>query len=246
MLLRTDIINKLQKYDSNLNKVVTSNGVDLYWLISDKKAPEQHPLMKLIIHKARTSCSKLEGYKDREVYTKLFPEKIDNKEPLQYLLDLSFGRPRDFILYLNQVIKNCPESTCFNASAMKTVMAVYSSILFNELNNQLLFHKKPEYTEECFKLLHEIGKPTFTYEEVMKCYTENPNLFVHIKDLNESLEFMYRNGIIGNVWDQEHSNPRKPQKYSKKHFYWAYRRDAPQSVDFKKNFTIHPGLRKSI
>ena len=239
LLLRRDIIEKLQKYDANLNKRVTSNGIDLYWMISDKTSPENHPLMKMIIHKARTTCKKLSGCNDKEIYNKLFPENINNKTPLQYLLDLSFGRPRDFIMYLNHVIKRFPENGCFNASAMKSISALYSSDLFNELNNQLLFHREPEFSEDCIRLLRGIRKSTFSYLDAKMYFEKNNSEFHNISNLNDCLEFLYANGVIGNTWINKKNN-------NKRYFYWAYRRDASQTVNFKKDFVAHPGLKKKI
>ena len=87
LLVRSDIINTLQLYDMNLAKIKSSCGVELYWLTKNQASPEEHPLMHMVLHKIRASCSKLKSYSDKELYARLFPEKIDGKEPLNYLLD---------------------------------------------------------------------------------------------------------------------------------------------------------------
>ncbi len=236
LLVRTDILSKLQMYDTNLSKIKTSCGVELYWLTNDATAPEQHPLMKMILHKIKASCTTLSQYTNRELYSMLFPEKVDGKAPLDYLLDYSFGRPRDIITYLNHVIDQYPQNTCFNASALKEIRKLYSSDFYDELINQAFFHGSPRYTQECINLVSGIKKVSFTYEMVEQYYNSNRNTFSNILDMKEALVFLYRIGVIGNVWTVG----------SKTHSSWAYRKDSMDEVDISKKFTIHYALRKKF
>lgn len=236
LLLRTDIISKLQIYDTNLSKIKTSCGVELYWLTSDTTAPEQHPLMNMILHKMKTSCSILSKYSNKELYSLLFPEKIDGKAPLDYLLDYSFGRPRDIITYLNHVIRQYPNNTSFHACALKEIRKLYSSDFYDELINQAFFHGDPNYTQDCINLISGMKKVSFTYEMVLAYYNNNRQAYPHITDMKEVLLFLYRIGVVGNVWTVG----------NRIHSSWSYRKDSMDEADINKKFTIHYALRKKF
>ncbi len=236
LLLRTDILNKLQMYDTNLSKIKTSCGVELYWLTNNASSPERHPLMNMILHKIKTSCSSLAQYSNKELYNILFPEKIDGKPPLDYLLDYSFGRPRDIITHLNHVIVEFPQNTCFNAVALKEIRKLYSSDFYDELVNQAFFHSSPEYTQECINLVSGVKKVSFTYDTIESYYNENKQAFPNIKDIKNALSFLYKIGVIGNVWTVG----------GNLHSSWAYRKDSLDDVDTTKKFTIHYALRKKF
>lgn len=239
LIVRKDIIEKLHNIDSNLNKIVSTNGIDLYWLIRDKVKPEEHPLMQMIIHKARVSCRKLANSSNKEIYMKLFPQKIDNKDALQYLLDLSFGRPRDFITYLKLVIEHHPSNTSFDPLAIKTIRPVYSENLYNEVRNQMFFHKGEVFSTQCFALLTGLGKRRFSYEDIKVYFEQNKEKFSEIDNLDNFLNFIYEMGIVGNIWGGY-------GRGKKKYFNWYYRAEAPKEVDLNKDFIIHTGLKKRL
>ena len=53
MLLRSDILNKMQGNHPNLNKIKTSCSIDLYWLLDSTHDKWDHPLISMIFHKIR-------------------------------------------------------------------------------------------------------------------------------------------------------------------------------------------------
>ncbi len=234
LLVRSDIINKLQMLDMNLSKITKSCGVELYWLTNTQISPEQHPLMHLVLHKIKTSCPKLKDCSEKELFSALFPEKIDGKPPLDFLLDYSMGRPRDIISFLNYVIQYYPDSSTFTATELKEVRKFYSSDLYDELVNQMYYHRKPEYTKDCISLISGLKKNSFSMEQVKEYYEKNKLLFKNIQSVEEAMEFLYEMGAIGNVWN------------SGKNSSWAYRKDSLDSMDMTRKVTIHYGLRKKF
>lgn len=234
LLVRSDILDNLQYYDSNLAKIKTSCGVELYWLLNTESAPEKNPLMNMVLHKIKTSCQELSQYSDKELYNKLFPEMVDRKKPLNYLLDHSFGRPRDIVMYLNHVMNEYPEESYFSAARLKQVKKLYASDLYDEMINQANFHRSVVYTKQCLDLLAGIDGVTFSYTDITNYYTNNRALFSEIDNLDTALSFLYRLGAIGNTWNQG------------KRSSWAYRKDARDDIDKTKNFTIHYGIRKKF
>ncbi len=236
LLIRTDILNKLQRYDGNLNKIKTSCSVELYWLNKTGVSPYEHPLMSMILHKLKTTNFSYKDISDKSLYNKLFPEKINGKEPLEYFLDFSFGRPRDLITYLNRIIEKYPGYEAFTAAAIKGALTEYTDDFYGEMQNETVFHKNPEYTQECFKLLYSINKNIFSYEDILKSYRNERTAYKSITDLNEALEFLFDIGAIGNKWKRGKDTC----------FGWSYRKDSLGEVDINKNFTIHYGIRKKF
>lgn len=237
MLLRSDILNKMQSNHANLNKIKTSCSVELYWLFDSFSEKYEHPLMKMILRKIQISCEKYKNYTDKQIFQELFPDNIDGKNPLDYLLDYSLGRPRDLVVFLNHAKNEFPNSSCFTAHALKEVKKLYSADFYNEMLNQASFYKNPGYSRQCLKLLASIKKNTFYYADIEDSFNENQEQYGEIKDVDEAISFLYELGAIGNVW--------KVRK-DKVHTCWAYKKDAMDEVDLTKRFTIHYGLRKKF
>ena len=170
------------------------------------------------------------------MFAELFPENIDSKRPLDYLLDYGFGRPRDIIIYLNHTKTEFPEEKFFSAVALKEARKLYSEDFYNEMLNQAVFHRKPEYVKQCFGLLASVKKVTFKYEQIQEIYESCKDKYTEIQDLDAALMFLYKMGAIGNVW-----NTKKGVRTC-----WSYKKDAMDNVDLTKKFTIHYGLRKKF
>lgn len=236
LLVRTDVINKLQMYDTNLNKIKTSCGIELYWLSTKGRFPYEHPLMKMVLHKIKISCPRLETMSNKHLYKKLFHETINNKEALEYFLDHSFGRPRDIVTYLNRVIEEYPDHESFSAIAIKGALNKYSEDFYGELLNEAVFYEDPEYTEECFKLISRIQKNKFTYDDIKVIFESNKDIYKNIHDIDKAINFLYKTGALGNVWKIGNTY----------HYSWSYRNDSLDEVDLTKSFTIHYGLRKNF
>ena len=237
LLLRSDILDELQMQNANLSKIKTSCAVELYWLYDSVSEQYDHPLMSMILHKIRASCPAYSSYSNKKLFNELFPENIDNKPPLDYLLDHGFGRPRDLAVFLNHAKNQFQENTCFTGTILKEARKPYSSDFYDELLNQASYYGNPEYVRQCMQLLSFIKKSSFFYKDIEDQYNQNKNRFNHISNLDDAIIFLYKIGAIGNVW-----------KSGKKgvHTCWAYKKDAMSDVDLNKKFTIHYGLRKKF
>lgn len=236
LLLRSDILNELQVQNANLSKTKTSCSVELYWLFDSMKEQYEHPLMSMVLHKIKATSPVYCNYSNKELFMKLFPEKIDSKRPLDYLLDYGFGRPRDIITFLNHAKTEFPNETCFSAKILKEARKHYSSDFYNEMLNQASFHKSPEYILQCMNLISAMKSATFYYDRISKVYEANKERYSAIDNLDDALSFMYKIGAIGNVWKIGVTF----------HTCWAYKKDAMDEIDLNKKFTIHYGLRKKF
>lgn len=237
LLLRSDILSELQVKNANLNKIKTSCAVELYWLFDSMSDQYNHPLISMVLHKIRASCSECKNMDNKKLFNELFPEKIDGKRPLDYLLDHGFGRPRDIIIYLNHAKREFPEENCFSSRALKESKKLYSSDFYDEILNQAAFHKSPDYVKQCMGLLASVKQSSFTYDIIQDIYEKNQDKYEKITNLDAALSFLYKIGAIGNVWKN---------KNNKTFTCWAYKKDAMDDIDLSKKFTIHYGLRKKF
>ncbi len=235
-IIRADIIDRLQFYDSNLAKIKTSYGVELYWLQNAKVTPETHPLMKMIIHKVKMSNDLFFEKPDIEVYEQLFPEQIEEREPLDFLISYSMGRPRDIVSFLNHAIKNHPEKSAFSATVMKSVKAEYADDFYAELLNQSYYHANSNFVKECFSLLVDNKKISFKLSEVKECFDRNKERYPNIPNIESCLNFLYSMSAIGNTW-------KKTDTY---YTTFAYRKDGAKNLDIRKKMIVHNGIKKKV
>lgn len=203
VLLRSDIIDEIHKFSSNSNKLITEGMVNLYWIEKRHKSRANHPLMEMILNKVQKSAEEYSALNKHELYQVLFPRKIQNKEVIDYLLDYSFGRPRDITRYLNLIIKNNPEATAFLPKAIKECSQEYSKWFYNELENEISISENKEAILDGLQLIHDIKKITLTYNIIQNHFQQNTEHYPNIKNLKETIRHLYKLGVIGNSWEHK-------------------------------------------
>jgi len=241
ILIRSDILSVLNMHSSNLNKLITDSEVNLYWIDKDYSTPENHILMDMLLTKIKNSTPKLEGLDKKDIFHKFFPDDIDGKSAISYLLDYSFGKPRDVIRYLNIIIENNPDSTCFSREMFRNFRTAYSKWFLEELKNELSIHKNPDYVRDMLKLLNDFSYRTFEFKDINEYFNSNRSHYPNISDLKDCIETLYKFGVIGNSWKPPGTKSSRRLKFS-----WAYQTDGNPSPDFQKKFTLHFGLRKAF
>lgn len=241
LLLRSDILEVINRKSSNLNKIIIDSSAELYWLDKDINHPEEHMLVDMILNKIKISCKEYKNYSNKDLYYKIFPEHVNKKSALYYFLDMSFGRPRDIITYLNIIKRRFKDSEYFSPKNIILCEAEYSKIFLDELYNELSIHKSKEYVDDIFKLLKEFNHRTFKFDQINLFYKNNKYNYPNIIDIETCLADLYCFGIIGNTYLRKKSNGKK-----KRYFSWSYRRDGSNYVDYNKEFTVHNALRKSL
>ena len=247
LLLRSDILNTLNKHSSNLNKILADRQVDLYWLDKDNKYPENHILIDMLFHKIRLSCDDYKSYSNKELYTTLFPEKIDGKSAINFLLDYSFGRPRDIFYYLDVIQKRFKDHTHFAPTSFIQCEAEYSNRLKSELLNELSLHLDIAYVEDLFRLVSDFKQLSFYYKDIKKYYDENIDNYSNLTDFKKSLSDLYSFGVLGNSFRMTDTMDSKPlKKYNNITYSWAYRRDGANEINFNQQLSVHYGLRSSL
>lgn len=236
LLIRSDIINTLNKHSTNLNKVILDNTVELYWIDKENNFPERHILMQMILNKIKRTCPEYSQLSDANLYKKVFPESVSRQSALNHMINNSFGRPRDIICYLEIIKRKYPNETHFKATMFKECKQAYSDAFLKELYNEMKIHLLLEVAEDYLNLIRDFGQNTFYASELKKYHKARRKNYKNISDVNKCLETLYKFGVLGNFkWVNRET------VYS-----WGYRKDGNPHANMEHKFSVHYGFRKIL
>lgn len=240
VIIRSDMLQPLNNSSKNLNKIIADGQIKLNWI---KKVPKGkiHPLMELIATKIRNSNELLKDLNNNEVIDRFFTISVRGIPVINYMLNLSFGRPRDIINMLNTIIDQNKNAIRFTSKQFQHTRKEYSELFLNELRNELASHYKSEQIDECFWILQKINKKEFWIDELNDVINAQDLKFY--KTAKEFYEFAYDYGIIGNVWivDQNGNGTQKNKGYS-----WKYREDGRTIPNENQKFCVHFALASAL
>lgn len=249
LLIRSDILRILMHHSTNLNKTIGDCKVSLDWVKKDHVKNHSHPLMKMILNKIKNSTPQYEDVEDKTLYDHLFPKKVNDLHPLEYLLNHSFARPRDIIKFLNIIQENSASEHSFLPPSFNKSLKSYSLWLYDELKNEIKIHNKSTIINQGIELVKSLSKSTFTFQELEEHYQRHEKLHPEINNVHEVLTLLYRFGVVGITWRKPkkntttHESNKKIKQYN---YQWGYRDDSDLKIDMSKNFLIHDGLKRSF
>ena len=230
LILRSDIYAILN--DPDLNKIKVDNSIELTW---GKSLDKSSPLIDLVISKISNSISEFKNFSKDDLVKAFFPENpIKSIPPLHFILQRTFLRPRDIIIYLNLIIENYPDLLCFDGESIRNQDDNYSDFFIQETRNELSGHLEDKQIDESFLLLKQYSRKFFDYDDIKSYYEAHSSNFRNI-DLDETLKILFNHSVIGNM---------RTAKTSLK-YYWAYR-DHRAQVDFTKKIVVHFGFNRGL
>lgn len=238
IVIREDVLEMMHSFSNNLNKIISDSRVNLFWGNKVTKEPWKHPLMECILIKVRESVDKFKFYDEEELYNRLFPfDRIEKRGLMEYILDYSFGRPRDLINYLNIIKETFPMDKYFKPEHFRGCKVKYSWNFYNELKNELSLYCGKEEIDDYFGLLRDFNKYRFGYEDIKEYFNENRQRYQAVEELDEYLTFFYKFGIIGNS-----------RIISEKRFKlsWIYRQGSSSNISLGDEIVIHYAIRKGL
>ena len=97
-----------------------------------------------------------------------------------------------------------------------------------------------DYINSCFNILKLIRKNNFWKEEVVQVINKCANQLPGITNVDEILKTLFKYGVLGNMKVQ-HNNGNNDIKY-----YFGYREDGSDIINFNEKFTVHFALRKAL
>lgn len=153
----------------------------------------------IILNKIKIFCNEYKNYFNKKLYDRIFPEHVNRKRVLYYFLDMSFGRPRDIITYLNIIKRKFWTSKYFSPKNIVLCELQYSKTFLDELYNELSIHRSNEYVDDIFKLLKEFNHHIFKIDQISLFYKNNKDNYPNMIDLKICLSNLHNFGIIGNI-----------------------------------------------
>lgn len=224
-VIRTDILNMLQGDSNNLIKTVTDYGVEIDWYSESKKNPENHPLMKMILHKAKNTVEDFKNVDNKELYDTIF----DRNEPiLNFILERSFGRPREIIQFLVEVQKKNGDAEQINLSLLKDSMGEYSKWFYDSMISEVNINPMKKEIKQTLELIKIRGSKNITHKKLINFFNSQQGLVLP-SNLLEVLKEMYELGIIVIV-----------NKNGTTEIF--YRKNAPQTCNEHTKFVVHYGF----
>lgn len=224
-VMRSDILELIIESSNNLIKTVTDFGIEIDWYAESHKNPENHPLMQMIIHKVRNTIPQYKELDNKKIYNLIF-----NREEaiLPYILNISFGRPREIVRYLDIVKRKYPDSSTINLQMLQSCQSDYSKWFYESMLSEIKINTYSEEIKYVLSLIRVRGSKRFTYSKLIK-YANKKNDINLPPDLMIVLQEMFKLGILAILNDSG-----KIELY--------YRKNAPQTANEHTKFVVHNGF----
>ncbi|HHA8154543.1 TPA: hypothetical protein ACOOZ1_001818 [Streptococcus pneumoniae] len=225
LLLRSDILKLLFGKSGDVNKPITSGGIELIWYESNAAASDS-PLIKMVLYKMSKSID--DNLPLSEIRRNFFPTK---DTIFKYMMSRSFGRPRDIVSFFNIYKKKFPEDQKIVLNNMQRVEKEYSEWFYKEISNELKITGKFDEVDKLLKSISELGKYEFTYHKLFDFMQKRQG---NTDELLELLTLLVQLGVLGIRLNTGNIEFR----------YRDYNIDKPVNIHTK--FVVHYGLRKLL
>ena len=220
--IRTEVITSIEFAGKEVNKIISDFGVPIIWHRGGVTLLD-HPLLEIVVRRLlyseKTNNIELDESK-KEVWNRYFPNTLSGKHSENYIINMTWLRPRDIVRILNIAREGNPNSDKFNDNVIAISRKEYSQQSWIELTEELsIRYSKAEIEGIKYALSGFVRY--FSLFDFKKQLLEKSQLYPAVKVLikNHSPEQllidMYNVGIIGN-FDKTYSKNklRLKQRYS--------------------------------
>ena len=241
--MRSDMVKELNENTHNFNKIALTNSVTLDWQYRPRLGVLEQSLTKMVIQKIKNSDKgqfEFKDMNDNDILNRIWPQKIQGKNPIKYIIDHSFGRPRDFVMFLNVVKAMYPEKETITPHMMKAALKEYSTLFYAELMNEINRNENKALIMSSLTLLKDTGKNTFCLKELETTFNISPGRYQSIEnvdDIKQGVKELYSYSIIGS----SKKVGQGPNGYRQVEY--QYRNNAIDNPNLSGHFSIHFALR---
>ena len=232
VLVRKDILDKCR--DPDISKIKTASQINLSWKIEGD--PFLSNLSKLIL--ARFNAEELEYYDFKALWSDYFPQDIDGKNSLSYMLENTLYKPRDILMFFaitQSAIKLSNKK--INQMEFKGILKKYSENYFYPyMMDELTGFLPDEAINELRTIISKMGIRRFTcnqFANEMSLHSE----FDGIK-AEYILKLLFERGYIG----QYRNRPNHP----KEEFCFQVHINPEEVYDPEDGCFIHTGLLRAF
>lgn len=234
--VRTEILNAITRFviTKELNKVSSGYEVPLIWDYTNTNS-FSHPILKILIKRIEyAEKNHGEFTNEKNLVAKWFPEKINNIDPANYLLNNSWCKPRD-IVRLILAAQNClgSSNTSFSQATIDLCHKKYSTDSLIEIKEEMKALYSADEINTIFLCLTGF-KAVFTVMELKNRIERYHKDSIWCSKLNLILDDLYRLGIIGNY------SP------ASKSYRWQHKGDDGLILSDEWKIMIHSALQSAL
>lgn len=243
LLMRQDMADDLNK-SNNFNKILNSNSIRLNWAYNSKIPIMKQPLTQMIIKKVRSSNERFDDMSDKEIYDSILPAKVSKRPLVKYIIDYSFGRPRDFVMLLNTIKGNFGQFSKVKSSFVTNSIPEYSNRFYKELENEINRSHNNAMLKDGILLLKDNQLITFTLEDLKNTFDKNPERYIAIGNSNliaDCMKELYRYNVIGTSSKIIGENGEEKSVVE-----FFYRDNVIDNPDLSNHLSVHFALRSAL
>jgi hypothetical protein len=201
--IRSEVLSSVESSGKEINKIMSDFGNAINWHQGNYKELN-HPLIKIILRRIKASEGVAEKDIDDElIWNKYFPKTIVTETIFDYILHLTWYRPRDIVRLLTIIQKQFPYESEFSADMFETVKKEYSEASWVELVEELRAKYSEDEVSGIKKILIGMKSP-FIFDEFKSQINVKKDMYSDVEQLlikhkpAEILSDLYRIGVIGN------------------------------------------------
>lgn len=234
--IRSEIVYAMERYITTreINKILDGFTVPIKWSYSNTNSLN-HPIIQVLMKRIAMACpGKKPEFKD------WFPEKIAEKDTVNYILDNGWNKPRDIVRFItaaqNDSLHCNAES--FTQSAIETLMKEYSKNSLTEIRQELQSLYTSSEVEMVLKMLRG-GSRCFKKNDIRKRAAKGSVAREFWDEhSDEIVEDFYRVGIFGNINRFSYAPEWK--------WRWNHKDDMGVLTENGWELVIHPALCKEL
>lgn len=202
--VRTEIIEAISRYipSKELNKAIEGFEWPLRWVYNNTNS-YNHPIMRILLRRIQIAEENA-GMATRDlkaIYDSWFAQKLDSREPANYILDFGWAKPRDIVRLILCAQKDNLHNneTSFTKAVFDSIKRLYSKSSLEEIGQELNALYSAQEISEIKRMF--LGKPAFRqYSDI--CQSANSTQFKNTvwqsKSVDDILDDLFRIGFIGN------------------------------------------------
>lgn len=232
VLIRTDILDKCR--DPDISKIRFASEINLSWKVEDN--PYESDLCSLVLARFNMQEHIYDDFKS--MWSTFFPDTIDEKDSLLYMLENTLFKPRDILMFFTIAQKSIGTyDRTLTESEFKNILKRYSEQYFyTHMQDELTGFLPDVAIYELSSVISQIKSRRFSYqlfEEEMKKHRE----FDGVSAI-DVLKLLFERGYIGQY--------RKRPDHPKEEFLFQVHINPRQVYEKDDDCLIHRGLIRAF
>ena len=200
VLLRDDI-EKSVLFTADMGKIFNAYAVELNWYEDCYRYDEKNLMLRQFINKRIKVNFQKKGYvinNQSDPWTSFVDEQsfYGGKTGVKYILDYTFFRPRDLILFFKDINTMKLPLPLSSDTIKKNLLGRYAVAMVKDLKGELSLANDKDAVEKVFKTLRNFSnRDPFTYDDL---YDALKTQRISEDDIPELIESLFEYSLIGN------------------------------------------------